>query len=130
MAEHGTAALGHAVHFALLDLETMALCQQRQHLGNHDDALPADADDQDVLGFLPGIALEVRRLRRGGVGRDRGDGIPHCVTGVRGLMQSTAQTCAHSVQPMHSDRSICTLCRPSNICSPQVIAGQPRFMQA
>ena len=42
------AALGHAVHFALLDLEAARLRQQRQHLGHHDDALAADADDQHV----------------------------------------------------------------------------------
>ena len=47
-------------------------------------------------------------------GRDRGDRIAHCVTGATVLMQSTAQTCAQSVQPMQSDWSICTLCRPSN----------------
>ncbi len=113
MAEHGAAALGHAVHFALLDLEALGLRQQRQHLGNHDDALAADADDQHVAGVFSGIGLQHRRLRPCG-GTHGGCRTAHCITGATVLMQSTVQTCAQSVQPMHSDGSICTLCRPSN----------------
>ena len=67
--------------------------------------------------------------QRGGDAK-RGCRIVHCITGATVLMQSTVQTWAQSVQPMHSDASICTLCRPSNDWLLQVIAGQPRFMQA
>ena len=62
-----------------------------------------------------GAAFSGRSVRPGG-GTHGGDRISHCITGATVLMQSTVQTCAHSVQPMHSDWSICTLWRPSNDC--------------
>jgi hypothetical protein len=48
VAEDAAAALGHAVHFALLDLEAVRLGQIREHLGDQDHALAANADDQHV----------------------------------------------------------------------------------
>src|ERR1019366_4850988 len=96
----------------------------------HNDALAADADDKDVERIIRSICRHCRGIRRRGGGADRGGRSAHCITGATVLMQSTVQTCAQSVQPMHSDWSIWTLCRPSNNWSLQVMAGQPRFMQA
>ncbi len=130
MAKHGAATLGHAVHFALLDFEALSLREQSEHFGDHDDALAANADDEDIERVLGGISHQCLAIRRRRDGTDGGDWIAHCITGAAVLMQSTVQTWAQSVQPMQSDWSICTLWRPSNDWSLQVIAGQPRFMHA
>src|SRR5450755_3095963 len=118
-----------AMPCTLFDFDALALRQQSEHLGDHDDALPADADDKDVECVIRAIARHGRRTRPSG-GMDGGDRISHCITGATVLMQSTVQTCAHSVQPIQSDWSIWTLWRPSNDWSLQVMAGQPRFMHA
>ena len=102
VAEHHAAALGHAVHFALLDLKALLLADQRQRLRDHQHALAADADDHHVQ--------RARRLGRGLGSLDLRFGAHARAIG---WMQSVGQTWAQSVQPMQAAASIATLCRPS-----------------
>lgn len=74
MAEDGAAALGHAMDFALFNLEALSLREQSEHLGNHDDALAAHADDQDVGRGARGIGRHRRAIRNAVAERTVGGG--------------------------------------------------------
>ncbi|MDP6267760.1 MAG: hypothetical protein QGF47_08875 [Arenicellales bacterium] len=55
MAEHRAAALGHAMHFALLDLEVVQLTNASEHLGHHDHTLTTNSHDEDIGGSFGGL---------------------------------------------------------------------------
>ena len=121
MAEDDTAALGHAVHFALLDLKALFLADQRQRLGNHQHALTADADDHDIA--------------RGDAGRRDGRDFGSAGSADIALMRPPAG-CSRTDTPARTACSRCRRRRRSSPCggrrsisSDQTIAGQPRFMQ-
>jgi hypothetical protein len=65
VAEHHAAALGHAVNFALLNLEALFLADQRQRFRDQEDALAADADHHDVVRCDVSALGVARVLRRG-----------------------------------------------------------------
>jgi hypothetical protein len=55
MAEHRAAALGHAVHFTLLDLEVVQLTNASEHLGHQDHTLTTNPHDEDIGGSFGGL---------------------------------------------------------------------------